>query len=96
MINRCWTTFGTLAEIERDCKERQLCIGDWIYMRKVAILIMADVFYKTTSKSHRNYISKVVTMKLCKQGETLITIAMLNTIYKKSLPISNGFHLEQA
>jgi len=24
MINRYWTTFKTLAEIERDCKERQL------------------------------------------------------------------------
>jgi len=23
-----WTTFETLAEIERDCKERQLCMGD--------------------------------------------------------------------
>jgi len=23
-INRYWTTFETLAEIERDCKERQL------------------------------------------------------------------------
>jgi len=48
MINRYWTTFGTLAEIERDCKERQLCIGDWIYMTlagKVAILIMADVWF---------------------------------------------------
>jgi len=28
MINRYWITFGTLAEIERDCKERQLCMGD--------------------------------------------------------------------
>ena len=25
MLNRYWTTFETLAEIERDCKERQLC-----------------------------------------------------------------------
>jgi len=23
-INRCWTIFKTLADIERDCKERQL------------------------------------------------------------------------
>jgi len=27
-INRYWTTFEILAEIERDCKERQLCMGD--------------------------------------------------------------------
>ena len=30
-INRCWTTFETLAEMERDCKERQLCMGDCFY-----------------------------------------------------------------
>jgi len=29
MINRYWTIFETLAEIEWDCKERQLCMGDW-------------------------------------------------------------------
>ena len=29
MIKRYWTTFETLAEIERGCKERQLCMGDW-------------------------------------------------------------------
>jgi len=29
MVNRYWTTFETLAEIEGDCKERQLCIWDW-------------------------------------------------------------------
>jgi len=29
MINRYWTTFETLAETERDCKERQLCMEDW-------------------------------------------------------------------
>jgi len=29
MIDRYWTTFETLAKIERDCKERQLCLGDW-------------------------------------------------------------------
>jgi len=28
-IKRYWTTFETLAEIERDYKERQLCMGDW-------------------------------------------------------------------
>jgi len=28
MINCYWTTFETLAQIERDCKERQLCMGD--------------------------------------------------------------------
>ena len=28
MINSYWTTFETLTEIERDCKERQLCVGD--------------------------------------------------------------------
>jgi len=27
-INSYWTTFETLAEIERGCKERQLCMGD--------------------------------------------------------------------
>jgi len=27
-INRYWTIFETLAEIERGCKEQQLCIGD--------------------------------------------------------------------
>jgi len=27
-INSYWTTFETLAEIERDCKERQLCMGE--------------------------------------------------------------------
>ena len=27
-INRYWTTFETLAEIEIDCKERQICMGD--------------------------------------------------------------------
>jgi len=27
-INRCWTIFETLAEIVRDCKERQLCMWD--------------------------------------------------------------------
>ena len=27
-INRYWTTFETLAEIERDCKERQFCMGN--------------------------------------------------------------------
>jgi len=27
-VNCYWTTFETLAEIERDCKERQLCMGD--------------------------------------------------------------------
>jgi len=26
--NRYWTTFETLTEIERDCKERQLCVRD--------------------------------------------------------------------
>ena len=30
MINLYWTTFETLAEIERDCKERQLCKEDWV------------------------------------------------------------------
>jgi len=29
MINRYWTTSETLTEIERDCKERQLCMWDW-------------------------------------------------------------------
>jgi len=29
MVNHYWTTFETLAEIERDCKEQQLWIGDW-------------------------------------------------------------------
>jgi len=29
MINHYWTTFETSAEIERDCKERQLCMTDW-------------------------------------------------------------------
>jgi len=29
-INRYWTTVETLAEIERGCNERQLCMGDWI------------------------------------------------------------------
>jgi len=28
-INRYWTTFETLAEIEKGCKERQLCVKDW-------------------------------------------------------------------
>ena len=28
MINSYWTTFETLTEIERDCNERQLCVGD--------------------------------------------------------------------
>jgi len=31
IINRYWTTFETLAEIERDCKERQICMRDWRY-----------------------------------------------------------------
>ena len=29
MINHYWTSFETLAEIEGDCKEQQLCTGDW-------------------------------------------------------------------
>jgi len=28
IINRYWITFETLVEIERDCKERQLRMGD--------------------------------------------------------------------
>jgi len=32
MINCYWTTFKKLAEIERDCKERQLCMGDWLLL----------------------------------------------------------------
>jgi len=37
MINRYWTTFETLAEIERGCKERQLCMGDWyVYCFKLS------------------------------------------------------------
>jgi len=31
-INRYWTTFETLSEIERDCKELQLCMGDCIFI----------------------------------------------------------------
>ena len=27
-FNRYWTTFETVAEIERDCTERQICMGD--------------------------------------------------------------------
>jgi len=34
MINLYWATFETLAEIERDCKELQLCMGDWRMFRK--------------------------------------------------------------
>jgi len=32
MINRLkyWTTIETLAKIESDCKERQLCMGDCV------------------------------------------------------------------
>jgi len=32
MIYSYWSTFETLSEIELDCKERQLCKGDWIDM----------------------------------------------------------------
>ena len=28
-VERYWTTFETLAKIERGCKDRQLCMGDW-------------------------------------------------------------------
>jgi len=29
-INRYGTTFDTLAEIKRDCKDQQLCMGYWL------------------------------------------------------------------
>jgi len=35
MINRYWTTFETLAEIERDCRERQLSSACEIYSNDV-------------------------------------------------------------
>jgi len=43
MINRYWTTFETLAEIERDCKERQLCMGDWIKVGHVIVWVHCSV-----------------------------------------------------
>jgi len=36
-INRYWTIFETLAEIERDYKERQLCMGDYEEQRSVSV-----------------------------------------------------------
>ena len=55
-INHCWTTFETLAEIERekergrlrereketDCKERQLCMGDCENCFKLVFSVFID------------------------------------------------------
>ena len=48
-ISRYWTTFETLAKIERDCKERQLCMGDCLAIPTVFNSLSATYLLSTFS-----------------------------------------------
>ena len=79
-INRYWTTFETLAEIERDCKEWQLYMGDCAKSRVVHILKLCPKvkeytfyinqkhffkYHKDTKQVHYLFRTKLYTVKCC-------------------------------